>query len=99
MIYDLFGRSRLVLLILHSQHDRNENESEFLPSDWPSKYPECAVSVAHKQSPVDIEAKYISDLSKEIFYNQLYGSNMSFIAVNTGHGREYIEGTNWRSRG
>ena len=48
---------------------------------------------------MDIEAKYISDLSKELFYNQLYGSNMSFIAVNTGHGREYIKGTNWKSRG
>ena len=60
----------------------------FSRSDWPSKYPECAVSDVHKQSPVDIEPKFISDLSRELFYNQLYGSNMSFIAINTGHGRK-----------
>ena len=57
-------------------------------SDWPSKYPDCAVSDVHQQSPVDIEPKFIKDLSIELFYNQLYGSNMSFIAINTGHGRK-----------
>ena len=59
-----------------------------LSSEWPSEYPECAISDVHQQSPVDIEALNISSLSKKLFFNPEYRADMSFVVRNTGHGRK-----------